>query len=543
MMKKLISVLLIAAMVLSFASCGSKNIVELDVNSSGGKYAGKTVIVHSNDVHGAIEGYSYMAALKQSIESEGGTVILADDGDFSNGNIYVSISKGDSAVTLMNEAGYDVVALGNHEFDFGYDCLKENINHGTFKTICSNVYKDGKSIFDENVIFKVGKMKIGFFALLSPQTQTKVNPSLVEGITFTADEDLYDAAQLQIDALKAQKCDIIICLSHLGVDDESAGNRSLDVIENVEGIDFMIDGHSHTVMSYTAPDKENHEVPIQSTGAQFENIGIIVIDNATRQIESYELISTENLERDELVLAVAKNITETVDDEFGAVFAKTLVDLDGEKDNIRTSETNLGDLITDAIFWSATNESELKVDNEHVVAILNSGGIRASITKGDISRSDIKTVLPFGNTIAVEYVTGEELLEVLEAGTFTTPESIGAFPQISGMKIEIDTSKAYDAGEEYPDSTYCKPKTINRVTILEVNGQPFDKDATYAVVTNDFCAAGGDTYYAFYRAYSEGNGFDTSIPTDETLVNYINSALGGEIGSEYAESQGRIIIK
>ena len=134
----------------------------------------------------------------------------------------------------------------------------------------------------------------------------------------------------------------------------------------------------------------------------------------------------------------------------------------------------------------------------NAVAITNGGGIRAAIKKGDITKKDINTVLPFGNTLAVVYVKGSELLEALEASTYCTPEAVGGFPQFAGMEVELNIAPKYDKNaKEYPGSEYFGPKSINRITIKSINGKAFDPNATYAVITNNFMAAGGDTYYAF----------------------------------------------
>ncbi|MBQ3669105.1 MAG: 5'-nucleotidase C-terminal domain-containing protein, partial [Clostridia bacterium] len=178
--------------------------------------------------------------------------------------------------------------------------------------------------------------------------------------------------------------------------------------------------------------------------------------------------------------------------------------------------------------------------------ITNGGGIRAAITAGDVTMNDVKTVLPFGNTLAVVYVTGSELVEALEASTFCTPDPIGGYPQTSGIELTLDTTVPYDQGELYTvagkESSYYAPASIKRVTITSINGEPFDENATYAVVTNNFCAAGGDTYAVFYRAYSEGAGFDTGITLDDALVEYIAEELGGVIGEYYAEPRGSLTI-
>lgn len=503
-------------------------------------FDGKTVILHSNDVHGAIEGYANIAALKAEYEAQGATVILVDAGDYSQGTTYVSSTKGLDAVKMMNAAGYDFATLGNHEFDYGYEQLKSNMSEAQFKVLCANVLgADGKSIFDATAIKEVNGVKIGFFGLETPETQTKANPALIKGLQFLGDDKMYECAQAQVAALKNAGADIIVCLAHLGIDGESEPNRSVDLFAKVEGIDFIIDGHSHSVME-KGPSGE----PIQSTGTKFENIGVIVIDNAKKTIESNKLVKvTEESAKDETVAAAAKVIVDRINAEYGEVFAKSEVELNGNKaPGNRNLETNLGDLITDSMMWQILKDADsLAVPAENVVAVTNGGGIRAWIHKGDITKNDVFTVLPFGNTMTVVYVKGADLLEALEASTYCTPGAVGGFPQIAGMKITVDTTAQYDANAEtYPNSTYYGPKSINRVTIDEVNGKPFDPNATYAVATNNFTAAGGDTYYAFAR--SEGS-IDTGYTLDTILMDYIKEELNGVIGEKYAGPDGRITIK
>ena len=503
-------------------------------------FDGKTVILHSNDVHGAIEGYANIAALKAEYEAQGATVILVDAGDYSQGTTYVSSTKGLDAVKMMNVAGYDFATLGNHEFDYGYDQLKSNMSEAQFKVLCANVLDaDGKSIFDATAIKEVNGVKIGFFGLETPETQTKANPALIKGLQFLGGDKMYECAQDQVAALKNAGADIIVCLAHLGIDGESEPNRSVDLFAKVKGIDFIIDGHSHSVME-KGPSGE----PIQSTGTKFEQIGVIVIDNATKTIESNKLVKvTKDTAKDETVAAAAKVIVDRINAEYGEVFAKSEVKLNGNKaPGNRNMETNLGDLITDSMMWQILKDADsLAVPAENVVAVTNGGGIRAWIHKGDITKNDVFTVLPFGNTMTVVYVKGSDLLEALEASTYCTPGAVGGFPQVAGMKITVDTTAQYDANaESYPNSTYYGPKSINRVTIDEVNGKPFDPNATYAVATNNFTAAGGDTYYAFAR--SEGS-IDTGYTLDTILMDYIKEELNGVIGEKYAGPDGRITIK
>lgn len=499
--KKLLSLLLVLCLILSL-SCTAFAADEAK------PLTGKTVILHSNDVHGAIDLYAAMASLKADYEAQGAEVILADAGDYSQGTVYVSVHKGADAVTMMNATGYDVATIGNHEFDYGYAQLAENMKAAKFKVLCADVLgADGKTIFDANTIIEKGGVKIGFFGLETPEAQTKANPKLIEGLKFLAGKDgseLYNCAAAQVAALKEQGADLVVCLAHLGIDGSSEPYTSYDLAKNVKGIDFIIDGHSHSVIT-AGPNGE----AIQSTGTAFANIGVITIDNATKQIVGNELKGIWHKEevegkdvtvvdyttRDEKVAAAAKAIIDPIDQAYGEKFAVSKVTLNGAKapDGNRDSETNLGDLITDAMLWKIRSDATIKVPVENVVAITNGGGIRATVKAGDITKKDINTVLPFGNTLAVVYVTGAELLEALEASTFCTPESLGGFPQAAGVTFMVKTYEKYDANPDpYPKSTYYGPKSIQRVTIDNVNGKAFDPTATYAVVTNNFVAGGGD---------------------------------------------------
>ena len=538
-MRKFLSVLLAFAMMLSLGvTTLAAEDTAVGTTAVEQTYAGKTVILHSNDVHGAITGYACIAALKTDYESRGAEVILVDAGDYSQGTTNVSTTKGADAVAMMNAAGYDVVTIGNHELDYGYEQLMDNMSKAEFKVVCADVFDaDGTTIFDANYTYTTKSgVKVGFFGLLTPEAQTKANPALIKGLTFAID-DLWAVSQKQIDALA--DADVVICLSHLGVDNETKPYTSYDLWNNTKGIDMIIDGHSHTVMT-----KGDKNEPIQSTGTAFANIGVIVIDDASKKIESNELVAvTDTMAKDEAVAAAAEKIIDRVKAEYDVKFAVSKVELNGAKapNGNRDVETNNGDLITDAMVWQVLqNKDGLTVNEDHVVAITNGGGIRAAIKPGDVTKNDINTVLPFGNTVAVVYVTGAELLEALEASTYCTPGAIGGFPQVSGINFTIHTGKAYDANAEtYPNSTYYGPKSINRVVINSINGKEFKENEIYAVVTNNFCAAGGDTYYAFASASAQ---FDTGIPMDEAVMAYITRELKGVIGEKYAAPQGRILM-
>ncbi|MCR5566303.1 MAG: bifunctional metallophosphatase/5'-nucleotidase [Clostridiales bacterium] len=558
-MKKLLALVLSLCLLLGCCAAFAEDWTAADYAAKadfryelGKDYTGKTVILHSNDVHGQIAGYAYIAGLRDYFRSLGAEVILTDSGDFSQGTVYVSSSKGAAAVEMMNAAGYDVVTLGNHEFDFGYAQLMDNLSKANFKTICASITLDetGESILPAStVITTESGLKIGFVGVETPETVTKVNPGLINMVTFAAFDKLYETTQKAVDEIRGE-VDLVIGLFHLGVDNESKANgyRSVDALAKVTGIDMVLDGHSHTEMTAG----QNGE-SIQSTGTGFANIGVVVIDNESKGIESNFLVPTYFGSKlysfkfvNDDVKAVSDAITAKVDEEYNAVFATTEVLLNGAKaPGNRTEETNLGDLITDAMVWSVVKEGGIEqVEPNAVVGITNGGGIRATIEAGDITKKDINTVLPFGNTVAVVYVTGAELLEALEASTYCTPEAIGGFPQTSGINWTVDTTTPYDQGEVYvldgKESSYFAPASIKRVSIVSVNGNPFDPDATYAVVTNNFCAVGGDTYNVFFRSSSR---FDTGIPMDEAVMAYVSEALEGKITDEaYGQPRGSLSI-
>ena len=526
-MKKILSLLLAVVMVFGLMTAAFAADADL---------AGKTVVLHTNDVHGQVDLYAKVAALKKDYEAKGADVILVDAGDYAQGTPYVSDSQGKTAIELMNAAGYDVVTLGNHEFDYGYANLQTIMKDAKFKVVC-NIKYNGKLAFDASYVVETkGGLKVGFLGLTTPETSTKAHPAKIKGVTFMAQNALYSFATQEAANLKADGSDVVIALTHLGVDPESKPNRSTDLYANAKGIDFIIDGHSHTKMT----EGENGE-PIQSTETKLKYVGVVVIDNATKKIESNELIQLDGYANEDAdTKAAADAIITDVDARLGAVFAKSEVELNGKRDpGVRTQETNLGDLITDALLWYATKDGKLDVPADHIVAVTNGGGIRASIKAGDITMKDINTVLPFGNTVAVVYISGEKLLESLEAATQSAPTALGGFPQIAGINLSLCTGAAYDKQDEtYPGgSTYYGPKSINRVTINSINGKPFRAKDTYAVVTNDFMAAGGDVYYAFA---SSPKIVDTGTPMDEALVEFIKVKLNGVIGKEYENAQGRL---
>ena len=498
---------------------------------------GHIVILHTNDVHGGIAGYAKLAAAKESYTASGAYTMLVDAGDYIQGDPTVSASQGKTAIELMNSTGYDAATVGNHEFDYGYANLKTISAQANFPILAANVQYNGATAFDSHTIFTAANgKKIGVFGLETPETATKAHPAKIQGVTFVGGQDMMKLAQTEVDTLKSAGCDYVICLGHLGIDAESTGNRSIDVLNAVTGIDVFIDGHSHSTLDQikaaTNGTGQVGNAYLTSTGTKLANVGVVDIapdGTITTSNVPLDTLTAENAD----TAAVIRRIQQQIDADYGAVFAQSEVQLNGEKAQVRTGETNLGDLITDAMLWQAGTLGE-KVD----AAVNNGGGIRASLSVGGLTKKDISTVLPFGNTLYLVKLTGAQLLEALEASTCSLPESIGAFPQVSGIEYTVNTGAKFSSTENYPGSTYGKPNAVNRVTIQSVGGAAFDPAETYTIVTNDFLGAGGDTYYTFK---SSPVGYDTGVPLDEVLMDYITAQCKGTITkAAYGQTAGRI---
>lgn len=509
--------------------------------------AAKLAIVHTNDVHGydiaaeptdsapGVIGLAAVPQLVKDYESQGYEVLLLDAGDAIQDTSLVNLSHGATAIDFMNTAGYQAMALGNHEFDWGADNLEALRNSAKFPFLSANVIVEstGKPLVDPHAVFTMKSgLKVGVFALTTVETKTKSNPKNVVGLTFLAGEDMYRCAQDQVDELKAQGCDVIVCLGHLGSVGGVAPNRSIDVLENTKGIDVFIDGHDHKVVNETVGGGL-----LASTGCHLENIGVVLYEEGAFSEHLVEYGTYDG--KDKVTEDVVNKADAEVKQQLSATIGTTEVALDGNRDpGVRTQETNLGDFAADALLWQAQQAAQGTVD----AAIVNGGSIRDSIGVGAISMDTLLTVFPYQNSLNIVTVKGSVLLEVLEAATFCLPEAAGSFPQVAGITYSVNTGVEYENGDPYPESTYYAPKNPGaRVTISDVGGRGFSLDEEYTFAASSFITAGGDTYYPVAAAYND-NGYTTGYSDTDALINYVNTELGGVIGSRYASPLGRISV-
>ena len=439
----------------------------------------------------------------------------------------------------MNAAGYDAAALGNHEFDYGSDVLEKRISEMDFPALAANITVDatGEPFTDQNAVFTLSDgTKVGVFGLDTPTTGTASAPKNTAGLSFDKGEELYAAAQTQIDELKGQGCSIIVCLGHLGEIQSNDGNNAENIVANTSGLSVVIDGHDHLVENQIVKDKEGNDVLIAETGYYLKNIGILTYEDG-KFTESLAEVGTYKGSDPELEKMIA-DVTAEVESTMQEVVAVTEFDLYGEAaPGNRDRETNLGDFAADAVYWQVSQATAAPD-----AVIINGGAIRTSIKAGEIRLLDIHNVFPFNNQLCTIQVTGAQLLEALEAATQNSPEPMGAFPQVSGITYTLDTTVPYEKGELYPGTTnYAPAAPGSRITISEVGGKEFDPEAIYTIATNEFVATGGDTYYCFAEAGAKTMMYVGYLDY-EGMINYMKTELEGSIPEIYEETQGRITV-
>ena len=505
-------------------------------------------IVHTNDVHGHVEyddvslGLAAVAKLREQLEGEGYEVLLFDAGDAVQGTNVVNLHQGDTAIEFMNAIGYDALTLGNHEFDYGPDHLDGYRAAATFPLLSANVIvaETGKTRVDAHTTFtlKDGR-KLGVFGLTTPETSTKANPLFVKGLSFLAADDLYACAQREVDALRAEGCDLVVCMAHLGEHDESAPNRARDVVAHVSGIDLVIDGHDHKEEEQVLKDASGHDTLVVESECHSHMVGIVYWGPDGALEHRFVRHDDTDAQDGEVAAPVHKAVEET-EESLTEVVASTPFELYGyHNPGVRTEETNMGDFVADALLW----KTQLVAEDSPNLALVNGGTIRDSLAAGDITEGGIVAVLPFINELVTIEVTGHELLEAFETSCSLTPKSLGGFPQVAGITYTIDTTVPFEEGEAYEGSVYHAPaKPGSRVRIDEVDGEPFDEDKTYVLATIDFVSGGGDTYHVFLDAAARSQK-DCGVTLRDSFRDYLTDGCQGEVPGEYEKPQGRITVK
>lgn len=499
---------------------------------------GEIVILHTNDVHCGYLAYDKVATLAKDAD------LLIDAGDAIQGDVIGTLSTGEYIVDIMNHLGYDLAVPGNHEFDYGMDRFLELSEKAEYPYVSANFTSltTGKSYFDAYKIFEVEGKKVAFVGICTPETFTKSTPtyfqdkdgnyiySFCEG---NNGQDLYAAVQGAIDAAEAAGADYIIGVGHLGIDNESKPWTSYEVIANTHGLDVLIDGHSHSVVSETVKDKDGHDVVLQQTGTKLAIVGKVTIKaDGTIVCEN---VDTAAVEADADTTAYLATITEKFDALQKQVVAKTDVQLtilgaDGKR-AVRNSETNLGDLCADAY------RTLLGAD----IAFVNGGGVRADINVGDITYGDIIKVHPFGNEACLVGVTGQQIKDALELGASACPGENGGFLQVSGLSYTINTAIPSSVVKDDKDM-FVKVDGAYRVTDIKVGGEPLDVNKTYTLASHNYMLKSQGDGYAMFGTDNVKLIKDCVMIDNQVLINYIVNELNGVVGEAYAAPAGRITI-
>ncbi len=549
-MKKLLSLWMVLAMLL----CVVPGMAEERTT----KMTKDVVILFTSDVHCGIDqgfGYAGLYAVKEQL-AKTNHVLLVDDGDAIQGEPVGTVTHGSAIIDLMNTVGYDVAIPGNHEYDYGMENFMNLTKQAKFPYISCNFTKNGELVFPSYVIKEVDGVKIGFIGITTPETLTKDTPKNFQDdqgnfiYSFMEDgtgEKLYAAVQTAADDARKAGADYVIAIAHLGNDASSSPYNYADVLSHTTGIDAMVDGHSHDTDQLVMKNKDGKDVIRAACGTKLEGIGYVTISAKDGSL-SYGLYTWHNSTSAPALLGIENEVSKAVsaatdglNAELSKVVAKTAVDLTvndptAEDANgspiriIRNAETNLGDLCADA-YRDQTGAQ---------VAIVNGGGIRASISAGDITLNDIMKVHPFGNQILVLEVTGQQLLDALEFASRDVPNECGSFLQVSGMTYEIHTYIKSSCTMD-DKGVFTGVTGEYRVKNVKIGDEPLDLTKTYTLAGHDHTllnGGGGMSMFNGCKVVKKNVKLDNQV-----LIDYIVNTLGGVVGEAYANpyGQGRIV--
>ena len=440
--------------------------------------AAELVIFHTNDMHSRIQtaddsgnsiGLAELAAAVKAVKAQNPATLWLDAGDTFHGMPIITISKGENLVPLLNAAGLDAMTAGNHDFNYGSAQLERLAKQLKFPLLDANVVRrqNGKHVFKPYKIFKVNGIKVGVFGLSTPETAYKTNPANVTTIEF---QNPVDVSKEMIKLLRP-KCDVLIALMHMGVD-ASSEFTSERIARETDGIDLIVDGHSHTAL----PEGIRIKDTLIVQAGYYEHF----LGKATLEVENHKIVSkrAELLDTDEIkaicptpdkqILDTLKVVNEKAEQLLNEVVAHSDRELSSERLLVRRNESELGNLAADAFRWAAKSD----------IAIINGGGLRADLPAGDVKKRDIMAIFPFGNTLRVAEIKGATIREMLEHSVEYYPASFGGFLDVSGLTFSYDPSK--------PGK--------HRVQDIFVGGQSLDADKIYTIALADFQTSGGDDY-------------------------------------------------
>ncbi|RUX44012.1 bifunctional metallophosphatase/5'-nucleotidase, partial [Mesorhizobium sp. M4A.F.Ca.ET.050.02.1.1] len=503
--------------------------------SAGSSFADYTLnILHFNDWHSRIEGnnkYESTCSAEEETKGEciggagrlvtaiaqerkkldGQNVLLLNAGDSFQGSLFYITYKGAAEEEFLNQIKPDAVTLGNHEFDDGESALVPYLDKAKFPIVSANVVPNDKSgaagKIKPSVVLEVGGQKIGIVGAVTNDT-----PELASPGPNIAIEDDVKSITAEVEKLKAQGVNKIIAVTHIGY------NRERDVIAKIPGIDVVVGGHSHTLLSNTDPkaagpyptmvdNPDGYKVPVVQAASYSKYLGefkVVFDDNGVvKQASGDPIFLDKSITPDPAVLARIKELGAPIEELKNKEVAETTKAIDGSRDNCRARECEMGNLVSDAIL------DRVKGQGVEIV-ISNGGGLRASIDQGTVTMGEVLTVLPFQNTLATFQISGKDLVAGLESGLSQIEDGAGRFPQVAGLKYSFDKSVAPNAGR------------VKSVEVME-NGAwaPINPDKDYLVATNNYVRQGGDGYKVF--AEKAKNAYDYGPGLEQVVADYLGA--------------------
>lgn len=506
------------------------------------------VVMYENDVHCATDGYAKFAALRSEYKAQTPYVTTVSAGDFVQGGVIGTLTNGDGIVKIMNKVGYDIVTPGNHEFDYGMKQLYHLLNECLdATTVCANFchYPSMETVFKPYVIKEYGKVKVAYIGLTTAKTLTSTSPSNYQDgngnkIYDFMNSQLGEQTNRMVEKVRSEGANYVVLIAHLGDGIVPDCKNALDIIHETQGIDVVLDGHYHTVINDSlVANSEGKVVHYTSTGTKFQNMGVLTI-NTTGSISTHLVETATYAKTDTEVQAFVNKINEEVMAAGDYVIGKTDFDLSiNDADNkriVRNQESALGNFIADSYM-------DLFDTN---VAMVNGGGLRESLKRGDITYNNVLAVTPFSNTMCSATITGQQLLDGLEYSYSLLPNESGSFIHVGGMRMNIDLSVHAEFVKEDGLFVAVAEGSPRRVSNLEIynkaTGQyePMNPSRTYTVASSNYILRELGCSGAFRYAKPD---VDLGITDVEATVKYLRDKLNGIIPSRYSSIEGRIVIR
>lgn len=479
-------------------------------------------ILHTSDLHAHLMpfeasdgqtfgGYARIKSYKDNLEKQGRNVIMLSSGDIFQGTFFYKFFQGIPDVVFMNRTGYSAMTLGNHEFDGGQAALAEAATYAKFPFLAANIqFKKTPELQNKIqpwVMLDAGSeadpVKIGVIGL-TVENLHEIVPSV-----FVQDLDVVDAAatlKRYIPEVKKAGADVVLVLAHLGWD------RELELFEQFPEVDGFLGGHTHLEISPPAVIKgpKGHRFISQpgEWGKGITRYDIVYDPDSTKKmvVTGAALVSmSEDLSEDTLIKQEADALWQKIQVKVNIPIGNTNVFLDGARSNIRTGETNLGNLVADC--FTEAVEAEM--------ALINGGGIRSSIATGTITIGDCLNVLPFDNYLIKVTLSGTTLIKIFEQvrAAIIDENGFGGFLQVSrGLEV----------------------KYYKNLVLVTFNGMPIDPNKNYTVATNDFLSGGGNGLTAFTEAWTAQS---TGVLAADAFIQYVKAAK--ELSPQ---TEGRIIV-